>query len=381
MWLPFLFQDMRQGRRSGILVPRFGINDVVRSNSGYRRQVTNLGYYFAINDYVDLQASVDWFAGTHTALNGEFRYRWLDRFVQGSLGIARIFEAGADGLPGGRSMRLQWNHQQSFNQRTRLTAAVDYATSARVIQQNAVDPLLQTATLGSRVNFSKQFDWGTLTIGGNRTQDLSNNYGQPDAPECQRFACADKHWRSTHLVTVVFAHSNPTPSSTARLRIPTRLGAAVRVRIRYFRVSAILSVRIATPIRIGRWNWQNDVSIQDFTKTLVPGPGAVDDHRPDGFHGRVNPVLRRRLWHQSVDWNTGINLPSLFPATWKLAAVGFDSKHHRRRFHDSQPKHKRSVRSAGQATFLRGEYVSRGVRVLSRHRARCRESDTRCHRV
>ena len=124
MWLPFLFQDMRQGRHSGILVPRIGINDVFRSNSGYKRQFTNIGYYFAINDYVDFQASLDWFSGTHTALNGEFRYRWLNRFVTGSLGIARIFEAGVDGLPGGRSMRLQWNHQQSFNQRTRLTAAV-----------------------------------------------------------------------------------------------------------------------------------------------------------------------------------------------------------------------------------------------------------------
>src|SRR5207244_1215088 len=30
MWLPFIFQDVRKGRRSGILVPRFGLSDIVR---------------------------------------------------------------------------------------------------------------------------------------------------------------------------------------------------------------------------------------------------------------------------------------------------------------------------------------------------------------
>src|SRR5574341_2469350 len=49
LWLPFIFQDMRQGRRSGLLVPGFGLNDLVRPNRGYRRQLTNLGYYVAFN--------------------------------------------------------------------------------------------------------------------------------------------------------------------------------------------------------------------------------------------------------------------------------------------------------------------------------------------
>jgi lipopolysaccharide assembly outer membrane protein LptD (OstA) len=46
LWLPFIFQDARPGRRSGILVPQFGINDIVRPNGGYNRQVTNIGYYW-----------------------------------------------------------------------------------------------------------------------------------------------------------------------------------------------------------------------------------------------------------------------------------------------------------------------------------------------
>ncbi|HJQ64787.1 MAG TPA: twin-arginine translocase subunit TatC, partial [Gemmatimonadales bacterium] len=44
LWLPFIFNDIRPGRRSGILVPRFGLNDLVRPTRGYRRHVSNLGY-------------------------------------------------------------------------------------------------------------------------------------------------------------------------------------------------------------------------------------------------------------------------------------------------------------------------------------------------
>ena len=51
LWLPFIFQDVRPGRRSGILVPQFGLNDLVRPTRTYNRQITNIGYYWAPNDY------------------------------------------------------------------------------------------------------------------------------------------------------------------------------------------------------------------------------------------------------------------------------------------------------------------------------------------
>jgi len=317
MWLPFLFQDMRQGRRSGILVPRIGINDIVRSNAGYRRQFTNLGYYFAINDYLDFQASADWFAGTHTALNGQFRYRWLNRFVNGSLGLSRIFEVGQDGKPGGRSMRLQWNHRQSFNQQTRLNASVDYATSARVIEQNAVDPLLQTATLGSRINFSKQFDWGTLTVGANRTQDLSNNTVSQTLPN---ISLSPAPINIGELVTW-----SPSFTLTKTQRLHQQPGYELTPEVEgiseadsIFPDQSDLSVRIATPIRIGRWNWQNDISIRDFNQTLVPGSRSTVEIRDPTDSTVVSTVFYGEDYGTSLDWNTGINLPSLFPSTWKL---------------------------------------------------------------
>src|SRR3989454_7580915 len=81
LWLPFIFQDIRPGRRSGILVPRFGLNDLVRPTRSYQRHVANLGYYWVLGNYADLLLSGDWYASRYVSLRAQTHYRWLDRFL------------------------------------------------------------------------------------------------------------------------------------------------------------------------------------------------------------------------------------------------------------------------------------------------------------
>ncbi len=162
MWLPFIFQDVRKGRRSGILVPRFGLNDIVRPVRTYQRHVLNVGYYWAINDYFDFLLSADWYAARYLSLRAKSSYKWLDRFIDGGVSFERF---GQLDVPGS-SIRLGWQHQQRFSSRTRFSASVDYASNTSVIQTNTVNPFLATASLSSQMSFTKQFDWGTLTVGG-----------------------------------------------------------------------------------------------------------------------------------------------------------------------------------------------------------------------
>ncbi len=297
-----------------MLVPRFGFNDLVRPNTGYRRHISNIGYYFALNDYMDFQASLDWFAGNYVAVNGQLRYRWLNRFVSGNLGVSRIFESGTDGAPGARSLRLQWTHQQSFDQRTRLTANVDFATSARVVERNAVDPLVQTATLGSRINFNKQFSWGTFTAGASRSQDLSNGSVSQTLPS---ISLAPAPVNIGSAVTW-----SPSFSFARDERLDQLPGLAIlRVSNGAILVDSLrpdtktTSVRASTPLRIGRWNWRNDVSITDFRTTRPPAQVTVIDPNDSSV---VATQFYGEDFDTKIDWNTGINLPVLFPSTWKL---------------------------------------------------------------
>ena len=104
MWLPFVFQDVRGGRHSGILPPNLGVSDIVRNSPSYRRNVEGLGYYWAMSDYIDAQAFLDWRSSAgqteqgdpgYMRYNGEMRYRWLDRYVAGNLAFSQTTQGNS----------------------------------------------------------------------------------------------------------------------------------------------------------------------------------------------------------------------------------------------------------------------------------------------
>ncbi|MDH3290790.1 MAG: twin-arginine translocase subunit TatC [Gemmatimonadota bacterium] len=315
LWLPFIFQDVRPGRHSGLLVPRFGFNDLVRPNEGYRRHVSNIGYYFAINEYVDFQASLDWFSGNYVGLNGQTRYRWLNRFVSGQISASQIFEEGVGSAPGGRSMRLQWVHQQSFDSRTRLTANVDYATSARVVEQNSIDPFLQTATLSSSINFSKQFSWGTLSLGGNHRQDLSNGTVSQTLPSLSLTPSPIQLWGDATWSPSFSLTNSRTLDQGPPVLVPLPTVGGQEIFDSVFTDTRNTSISFRTPLRVGRWNWANDITVTDFWTSrdqqaiVLPDPTSPGDSITR-YYGED--------FRTDVDWNTGINLPILFPASWKF---------------------------------------------------------------
>src|SRR3989442_8264385 len=90
MWLPFIFQDIRGGRRSGILFPRFGLNDLVRPTRHYSRHFSDFGYYFPVNDCIDVLVAGDWFADRYVHFHGQAHYHWIARFMYGSLTYSRM---------------------------------------------------------------------------------------------------------------------------------------------------------------------------------------------------------------------------------------------------------------------------------------------------
>ncbi|MBI2402239.1 MAG: twin-arginine translocase subunit TatC [Gemmatimonadetes bacterium] len=314
LWLPFIFQDMRRGRRSGLLVPGFGLNDLVRPNRCYRRQLTNLGYYFAFNDYLDAQASMDWYSGNSVQFNGRLRYHWLDRFVKGDLAVSRIYESGQGGAAGSRSLQLVLSHNQQFNLRTRLNANINYVTSARVLERNSVDPNLATASLVSAANFSKQFDWGSLQLGGNRRQDLSSGVIQQSLPA---LSLSPQPINLSESVTWSPAFSlNSTQTLNQRgsvLPLPPLDGVPQFDTLRYGTRST--SLRVGTPVRIGSWNLPLDLSVDDLRDDQRRALRLPDPDNPADTLTRIYG----ENFSTSVDWNTGISLPVLFSSTWRLA--------------------------------------------------------------
>ncbi|MBK7595828.1 MAG: twin-arginine translocase subunit TatC [Gemmatimonadetes bacterium] len=312
MWLPFLFQDTKAGRRSGILIPQFGLNDIVRPSRSYNRQVTNIGYYWAPNDYLDVTGRLDWYANRFIRYGGEVRYRWLDRFVRGGLGIDQTRES--DGLT---SITARWDHQQNFSAATSLNLTANYVGNTRVLQNNSVDPLLSTQQISSDANFTRRFRWGTVNIGATRRQTVSDGSGSMTLPSLAitpaQLRLGPATWSPTLSFTNVTTFKTPIP--TVPLLGPGSVDSLVRTGS-----TRTTNLAIATPFNIAGFNWRNNVKVFDqvsrhrrVISALVP-----DLETPDPNDSIRITTIRGGDYYGTIDWDTGIDLPSLFKGTWKL---------------------------------------------------------------
>ena len=306
MWLPFIFQDLRRGRRSGLIPPSFGLNDIVRNSPSYKRHVVNLGYYWAMGDYSDAQVTLDWYSQRVLKVNGRLRYRWLDRFIEGGVAYSELHESG-----GSVSRRISLSHSQQFSLSSSLSASLDYASSSSVISRTAVDPVLAVATIDSRLNFSRRFAGGTLSLGGSRTQSLDKPQVTMSFPVV---AFAPLPIRIGRDVTwsPSFNFTNATLRNGAPQSLLLHTGPGTADTVRTNNRSTRLS--ITTPLRIGRWSWSNSILMEDSWANQRQRVTVTDP--ADSSRSLTRTYVE--TFSTALDWSTGINLPVLLQGTWNL---------------------------------------------------------------
>ena len=314
LWLPFIFQDLRPGRHSGVLVPQFGLNDLVRPNRSYNRQITNIGYYWAPNDYLDLTGRLDWYSNRYLQYGIGGQYNWLNRFVSGSMAYSKQEESG-----GGSSTTLRWDHQQTFDLSTSLNLDLNYASNTTIINRNAIDPLLNTQQITSSVNFSKRYGWGTVTLGGNRRQSLSDGSVQQLLPALT-ISPASINLGSNITWSPGLSFTNNTSSKTPLNPIVRILPGGVLDTIDQTGSSRTTAFNLDTPFRFGSFNWANSLRVTDETSTGRDSVQfRIDD--PSTLDPTDSIVVTRTFlgdFSTGIDWDTGINLPVLFRGSWKV---------------------------------------------------------------
>ena len=313
-WLPFLFQDTKRGRRSGILVPEFGFNDIVRPSRSYNRTIRNIGYYWAPNDYVDLLARFDWFSNRYIEFGVEGQYRWIDRFMQGAISFSRSKE-----IAGSTNSRIVWNHRQTFNVATHLNVSLDYSTNSSIIRRNSINPLAATQRIRSSANLTKQFKWGNLTLGATRSQSVSDGSGTQTLPSLSLSPKpidfgSNVTWSPDLNVTNDLAFKQP-----LQVFVPRDASGKIDT-LKITGSSRNSRFTMNTPLRIGGFQWQNSVSLVDadssgLREDVVKVPNEATPDPTDSITVRR---VRSGGFGSEFDWNTGINLPILFRTSWKL---------------------------------------------------------------
>ncbi|MGB5981459.1 MAG: putative LPS assembly protein LptD [Nonlabens sp.] len=156
--LPFAYFPMTDERKSGIIVPSFGNNN----SQGYFLQ--NGGYYFAVNDYMDLTVLGDYFTNGSYGFRVESSYRKRYAFS----GSVRLLyenqlrsERGFSDFSQTSRYNFNWQHAQDAkaNPNSRFSASVNLGSSQ--FYRQSFNQINQAATLNnnlsSSVSYSKTF--------------------------------------------------------------------------------------------------------------------------------------------------------------------------------------------------------------------------------
>ncbi len=183
LFVPFGFFPNRRGQASGILIPSYGES----RNRGF--YLENGGFYWGINDYIDLSIRGDIFSRGSWALrlgsDYAVRYRYSGNV---NLGYA-INVLGERNLPGyqrSRDFRIQWSHRQAPQAHpTRNFRANVNIVSAQTSRFNPVsDEDYLSNTFSSNVSYSRS--WANrynLSANLRHSQNINNRMVDMTLPD------------------------------------------------------------------------------------------------------------------------------------------------------------------------------------------------------
>ncbi len=184
--IPFGFFPFTKTYSSGVIMPSYGAD---QQRGLYLRDG---GYYFAINDYVDLSLKGEIYTKGSWGVSADSRYAVRYKY-RGNLSFSYLVtQMGDKGMPDASeatNMRIAWSHSQDnrFNPNMTLSASVNYTTSGyeRSNTTSLYSTEMTQSTKQSTVNLSYKIpntQWNisaSMSI-AQRTKDSTLQISLPD---------------------------------------------------------------------------------------------------------------------------------------------------------------------------------------------------------
>jgi hypothetical protein len=292
-WLPFMVQSLSSGRRTGLLMPRFSINDIARPNARYNRRLEDVGMYWAISDHLGAQLTLDWFSNNWTGLRGSFDYNFNDRFLRGGLTYSQFWKE-----EGGRDFTLSSQNSWQVNERTSVSVTANYTTSSRFVRERTFDPRELNRSIDSHGSLRRRFDWGNLSLGASRRQFLSNGNVDWTLPSMQlqfspvtlfEASPGDARW-----------YNNATWNGGTDLRM-TRQDIGDLNRSLQAQSTRDLTAGARSSLTVGRFSISQGFNLEDRQRAerFIPGDTLTTIPRDTTLAGSA---LQRGQWNASMNY-------------------------------------------------------------------------------
>jgi hypothetical protein len=321
IWLPFVFQDMRRGRRSGVIAPRVGFSDVVRNSPSYRRTIENLGYYFVLNDYVDAEITMDWRSNARAPENDPgwlkgnsiFRYNWLNNFLNGDVGYS--YHSIRNGE---RNQQVTWNHRQSYSQRSQLNLSFNWAENTRVQRQATFNPYVALGTIASRGTFNTARGPFTVNLGAGQKQYPGRETIDREFPTLNITSKPIEvgewlTWSPSFSYGGTQRLHDDSPSDFS-FRFSQRPGGGIDS-VPLDRNMSSTRMEFSTPLEIFGFQLQNRFTLNDQLNDF-PSRREIYDLQSGNV---IDTRVFARTFQTSIDWETSFSLPTFLQGTFNFS--------------------------------------------------------------
>jgi len=183
LFIPFGLFPNQKGQRSGIIIPTYGES----SNRGF--YFYNGGYYWAINDYMDLKLVGDIYTRGSWAVKPSYGYSKRYKF-RGSLNLTYAInksgEKGSSDYQEKKDFAIRWNHSQDPKARpnSKFSANVNVVSSQFNIYNPSTteDYLSNTfqSSIAYQTNFNQKY---FLTVNASHSQNTQTKIVNLTLPE------------------------------------------------------------------------------------------------------------------------------------------------------------------------------------------------------
>jgi lipopolysaccharide assembly outer membrane protein LptD (OstA) len=172
--LPFAVFPIESGRRSGIIPPTFG------SDATFGTYFSRFGYFWAINDYMDLNMTADYYTRGSYKLDSRFRYTKRYNYsgnVEGSYGNYIQGEETDANRVENTEWRIRWNHNQSITPTSRFDAKLEFLSGTNIRRDiNNFNEILRNEAISNATYFKQWEESGnSMSLSYSRTQNFENN--------------------------------------------------------------------------------------------------------------------------------------------------------------------------------------------------------------
>ena len=169
--LPFGMLPTQSGRRSGLVIPRYGQSAIEG------RYLRDFGYYWAISEYMDAKVTADFYEKAGWLFKGNFNYAMRYNFrgnVSGSLTRKNFAESGVQQ----RRWDLRISHNQTIGKTSSLNASGTFISDNSYYRDFSFSPQQRLSrTLISQATYSKRWTKTRANISVNVSENKDLDSG------------------------------------------------------------------------------------------------------------------------------------------------------------------------------------------------------------